>query len=58
MASSFLPKKSIGRAVFSSTVCEDMVGGAGGTRGTEPVTGGGFLGVGSKGVSGDEGGKG
>ena len=35
-----------------------MVGGVGVTRGAGPVTGGGFPGVGSDGVLGDEGGKG
>ena len=43
---------------FNSAVCEDMGGGAGVTRGAGPVTGGGFPGVGSEGVSGDEDGKG
>ena len=43
---------------FSSAVCEDMGVGAGGARGAGPVTGGGFPGVGSKGVSGDEDGRG
>ena len=58
MASSSFPEKFEGRAAFSSAVCEDMGGGAGATRGTGPVTGGGFPGVGSKGVLGDDGGKG
>ena len=58
MASSFFPEKSAGRAAFSSVVCEDMGVDAGGAGGTGPVTGGGFPGVGSEGVSGDEGGKG
>ena len=58
VALSFFPEKSEGRAAFSSVVCEDMEFGAGVARGTGPVTGGGFPGVGSKGVSGDEGGKG
>ena len=53
VASSFFPEKSEGRAAFSLVVCEDMGVGAGVTRGTGPVTG-----VGSEGVSGDEGGKG
>ena len=57
VASSFFPEKSEGRAAFSSAVCEDMGVSAGVTRGAGPVTGG-FPGVGSKGVSGDEGGKG
>ena len=56
--SSFFPEKSAGRAAFSSAVCKDMGGGAGVTRGAGPVTGGGFPGMGSEGVSGDEGGKG
>ena len=58
MASSFFHEKSEGRAAFSSAVCKDMGVGAGVARGTGPVTGGGFPGVGSEGVSGDEGGKG
>ena len=58
MASSSFPEKSEGRAAFSSAVCEDMGGGAGVTRGAGPVTGDGFPGMGSKGVSGDEDGKG
>ena len=58
MASSFFPEKSEGRAAFSLAVCEDMEVGAEGARGTGPVTGGGFPGVGSEGVSGDKGGKG
>ena len=58
VASSLFPEKSKGRAAFSSVVCEDMGFGAGAARGAGPVTGGGFPGVGSKGVSGDEGGKG
>ena len=58
MASSSFPEKSEGRAAFSSAVCEDMVGGVGITRGTGPVTGGGFPGVGSEGVLGDDDGKG
>ena len=58
VASSFFPEKSERRAAFSSAVCEDMGVGAGVARGAGPVTGGGFPGVGSKGVSGDEGGKG
>ena len=45
-------------AVAFSLGCEDMEGGAGVTRGAGPVTGGGFPGVGSEGMSGDEGGKG
>ena len=57
VSSSFL-EKSEGRAAFSSAVCEDMVGGVGVTRGAGLVTGGGFPGVGSEGVLGDEGGKG
>ena len=57
VASSSFPEKSEGRAAFSSG-CEDMGGGAGVTRGAGPVTGGGFPGVGSEGMSGDEGGKG
>ena len=57
VASSFFPEKSEGRAAFSSAVCEDMGGSAGVARGTGPVTGGGFPGMGSEGVSGDEGGK-
>ena len=43
---------------FSSAVCEDMGVSAGVTRGAGPVTGGGFPGMGSEGVSGDKGGKG
>ena len=58
VASLFFPKKSEGRAAFSSVVCEDMGVGAGGARGAGPVTGGGFPGTGSEGVSGDEGGRG
>ena len=58
VALSFFPEKSEGRAAFSSAVCEDMGVNAGVTRGTGPVTGGGFPGMGSEGVSGDEGGKG
>ena len=58
VASSSFPEKSEGRAAFSSAVCEDMGGGAGVTRGAGPVTRGGFPGVGSEGVLGDEGGKG
>ena len=58
VALSFFPEKSGGRAVFSSAVCDDMGVGAGVTRGVGPVTGGGFPGVGSEGVSEDEGGKG
>ena len=58
VALSSFPEKSEGRAAFSWAGCEDMGGGAGVTRGAEPVTGGGFPGMGSKGVSGDEGGKG
>ena len=53
VASSFFPEKSVGRVAFSSVVCKDMGVGAGVTRGIGPVTG-----VGSEGVSGDEGGKG
>ena len=56
-ASSSFPEKSEGRAAFSSVVCEDMGGGAGVTRGVEPVTGEGFPGVGSEEMLGDEGGK-
>ena len=48
----------MGRAAFNSAVCEDMGVGAGVARDAGPVTGGGFPGVGSEGVSGDEGGKG
>ena len=58
VASSFFPEKSDGRVAFSSAVCEDMRDGAGVTRGIELVTVGGFPGMGSEGVSGDEGGKG
>ena len=58
MASSFFPEKSEGRAAFSLAVCKDMGVGAGGARGAGPVTGSGFPGVGSEGVSGDEGGRG
>ena len=43
---------------FSSAVYEDMGGSAGVTRGAGPVAGGGFSGVGSEGVLGDDGGKG
>ena len=57
VASSSFLEKSEGRAAFSSAVCEDM-GGTRVTRGAGPVTGGGFPGVGSEGVLGDEGGKG
>ena len=53
----FFPEKSAGRAAFSSAVCEDMGVGAGSARGVGLVTGG-FPGVGSEEVSGDEGGKG
>ena len=55
VVSSSFPEKSKRRAAFSSAVCEDMGSGA---RGVGLVTGGGFPGVGSEGVSGDEGGKG
>ena len=58
VVSSSFPEKSKGRAAFSSAVCEDMMGGVGVTRGAGPETGGGFPGVGSEGVLGDEGGKG
>ena len=58
MASSSFPEKSEGRAAFSSAVCEDMGGGAGVTRGVGLGTGGKFPGMGSEGLSGDEGGKG
>ena len=58
VVSSSFPEKSEGRAAFSSAVCEDMAGGVGVTRGAGPVTRGGFPGVGSKGVLGDDGGKG
>ena len=58
VASSFFPEKSAGRAAFSSAVCEDMGVGARGAGCTGTVTRGGFPGVGSKGISGDEGGKG
>ena len=58
VASSSFPEKSERRAAFSSAVCEDMGGGAGFTRGIGLVTVGGFPGMGSEGVSGDEGGKG
>ena len=58
VALSFFPEKSEGRAAFSSAVCKDMGVSAGVARGAGPVTGGGFPGVGSEGVSGDEGGKG
>ena len=58
VASSSFPEKSEGRVAFSSVVCEDMGGGAGVARGAGPVTGGGFPGVESEGMSGDEGGKG
>ena len=58
VASSSFPEKSEGRAAFSSAVCEDMGGGAWVTRGVGLVTVGGFPGMGSEGVSGDEGGKG
>ena len=43
---------------FSSAVCEDMGVSARGVGCTGVVTRGGFPGVGSKGISGDEGGKG
>ena len=58
VASSSFPEKSEGRVAFSSAVCEDMGGGAGVTRGVGLVTVGGFPGMGSEGVSGEEGGKG
>ena len=58
VASSFFPEKSVGRAAFSSVLCEDMDGSTGGAGDTGAVTGGGFPEVGSEGVSGDEGGKG
>ena len=58
VASSFFPEKSVGRAAFSSVVCEDMGGSTGGAGDAGLVTGGGFSWVGSEGVSGDEGGKG
>ena len=58
VASSFFPEKSDGRVAFSSAVCEDMGGGAEVTKGVGLVTVGGFPGMGSEGVSGDEGGKG
>ena len=58
VVSSSFPEKSEGRAAFSSAVCEDMGGGAGTTRGAGPVARGGFPGVGSEGVLGDDGGKG
>ena len=48
----------MGRAAFSSAVCKDMGGSTGGAGDAGLVTGGGFSWVGSKGVSGDEGGKG
>ena len=54
----FFPEKSMGRVAFSSAVCEDMGVGTGDARGVGLVTGGGFPGVGSEGVSGDEDGKG
>ena len=57
VASSSFPEKSEGRAAFNSVECED-IGGAGVARGAGPMTGGGFPGVGSEGMSGDEGGKG
>ena len=55
---SSFPEKSEGRAAFSLAVCEDMGGGARVTRGVGPVTGDGFPGMGSEGVSGDDGGRG
>ena len=58
VASSFFPEKSVGRAAFSSAVCEDMGVDTGVARGAGLVTGSGFPGMGSEGVSGDEGGKG
>ena len=58
VVSSSFPEKSEGRVAFNSVVCEDMGGGAGVTRGARLVTEGGFPGMGSEGVSGDEGGKG
>ena len=58
MASSSFPEKSEGRAAFNSAVWDDMGGGAGFTGGAGWGTMGGFPGMGSKGVSGDEGGKG
>ena len=58
VASSFFPEKSTERAAFSSAECEDMGVGAGGARDAGAVTGSGLPEVGSKGVSGDEGGRG
>ena len=58
VALSSFPEKSEERVAFSSAVCEDMGGGAGVTWGAGPLTGGGFPGVGSEGVLGDEGGRG
>ena len=58
VASSFFPEKSTGRAAFSLAVCEDMGVGARGAGCTGAVTRGGFPGVGSEGVLGDDGGKG
>ena len=58
VALSFFPEKSVGRVAFSSAVCEDMGGSTGGAGDVELVTEGGFSWVGSKGFSGDEGGKG
>ena len=58
VALSFFPEKSKGRAAFSSVVCKDMGVGAGVARGAGRVAGGGFPGVESEGVSGDDGGKG
>ena len=58
VASSFFPEKSMGRAAFNSVVCEDMGDSTGGAGDAGLVTGGGFPGIGSEGVSGDEDGKG
>ena len=58
VASSFFPEKSEERAAFNSAECEDMGVDTGVTRGAGPVTGGGFPGVGSEGIAGEEGGKG
>ena len=61
VASSFLPEKLAGRAVFSLEVCEDITGGAVGARSTVPVVGMGFTagtGSGESSGAGDKGGMG
>ena len=58
VASSFLPEKSAGRAVFSSGVCEDMARGVGGAGGMGPAVGAGDTGSREASGAGDEGGMG